>query len=98
MMLKQEGNGGVWSEKGTEEPGFSLIGKDFSSAIKNTLDANSPETEEDLQGYFKRRIEFGKENNCEYVELFGRKGWGRMLKDINYKEQTRLFAKEINNV
>ncbi len=41
---------------------------------------------------------FGKENNCEYVELFGRKGWGRMLKDINYKEQTRLFAKEINNV
>jgi hypothetical protein len=41
---------------------------------------------------------FGKENNCEYVELFGRKGWGKMLKDINYKEQTRLFAKEINNV
>ena len=38
---------------------------------------------------------FGKENNCEYVELFGRKGWGKMLKDINYKEQTRLFAKEI---
>jgi hypothetical protein len=41
---------------------------------------------------------FGKQNNCEYVELFGRKGWGKMLKDINYKEQTRLFAKEINNV
>ena len=41
---------------------------------------------------------FGKENNCEYVELFGRKGWGKMLKDIDYKEQTRLFAKEINNV
>ena len=38
---------------------------------------------------------FGKENNCEYVELFGRKGWGKILKDINYKEQTRLFAKEI---
>ena len=38
---------------------------------------------------------FGKENNCEYVELFGRKGWGKMLKDINYKEVTRLFAKEI---
>ena len=38
---------------------------------------------------------FGKENNCEYVELFGRKGWGKLLKDINYKEQTRLFAKEI---
>ena len=38
---------------------------------------------------------FGKEHNCEYVELFGRKGWGRALKDINYKEITRLFAKEI---
>ena len=41
---------------------------------------------------------FGKQHNCEYVELFGRKGWGKVLKDINYKEQTRLFAKEINNV
>ena len=38
---------------------------------------------------------FGKEKNCEYVELFGRKGWGKILKDINYEEQTRLFAKEI---
>ena len=38
---------------------------------------------------------FGKENKCEYVELFGRKGWGKLLKDLDYKEQTRLFAKEI---
>ena len=38
---------------------------------------------------------FGKEHNCEYVELFGRKGWGKMLADIDYKEITRLFAKEI---
>jgi hypothetical protein len=38
---------------------------------------------------------FGKENKCEYVELFGRKGWGKVLKDLNYKEQTRLYAKEI---
>ena len=38
---------------------------------------------------------FGKEHNCEYGELFGRKGWGRALKDIDYKEITRLFAKEI---
>ena len=37
---------------------------------------------------------FGKENKCEYVELFGRKGWGKVLKDLDYKEQTRLFAKE----
>ena len=39
---------------------------------------------------------FGKQHNCEYVELFGRKGWGKMLKDIDYKEVTRLFAKEIS--
>ena len=38
---------------------------------------------------------FGKQHNCEYVELFGRKGWGKILKDIDYKEVTRLFAKEI---
>ena len=38
---------------------------------------------------------FGKQHNCEYVELFGRKGWGKMLKDIDYKEVTRVFAKEI---
>ena len=38
---------------------------------------------------------FGKEHNCEYVELFGRKGWARMLADIDYKGITRLFAKEI---
>ena len=38
---------------------------------------------------------FGKEHNCEYIELLGRKGWGKVLKDIDYKEITRLFAKEI---
>jgi len=43
-------------------------------------------------------VAFAKANNCEYVELFGRKGWGKTLKDLDYKEQTRLFAKEIHNV
>jgi len=38
---------------------------------------------------------FGKEHNCKFVEFFGRKGWGNYLKDINYKEQVRMFAKEI---
>ena len=38
---------------------------------------------------------FGKEHNCEYIELFGRKGCCKVLKDIDYKEITRLFAKEI---
>jgi len=26
---------------------------------------------------------FGKENKCEYGELFGRKGWGKILKDLD---------------
>jgi hypothetical protein len=40
-------------------------------------------------------LKFGKEHNCKYVEFFGRKGWGNYLKDINYNEQVRMFAKEI---
>lgn len=43
----------------------------------------------------KLLLAFGKENKCEYVELFGRKGWARELKDIDYKEQTRIMTKEI---
>jgi len=46
------------------------------------------ETDELLQRY-------GKENDCKYIELFGRKGWGNYLKDINYKEQVRVYSKEI---
>jgi len=40
-------------------------------------------------------LKFGKEHNCKYVEFFGRKGWTKFLKDINYKEQVRMLSKEI---
>jgi dissimilatory sulfite reductase (desulfoviridin) alpha/beta subunit len=40
-------------------------------------------------------FKFGKEHSCKFVEFFGRKGWGNYLKDINYKEQVRMFSKEI---
>ena len=40
-------------------------------------------------------VGYGKEHNCKYVEFFGRKGWKNYLKDINYNEQVRMFAKEI---
>jgi hypothetical protein len=43
----------------------------------------------------KLLVAFGKENKCDYVELFGRKGWSKALKDLNYNEQTRILAKEI---
>jgi len=98
-----EGNGGVWSEKGTEEPGFSLIGKDFSSAIKNTLDANSPETEEDLQGYFKRRIDEDPAGLAMDAALYGvgggysllgRFGLGALLKKGLFKKTTKTKFKK----
>ena len=40
-------------------------------------------------------LRFGKEHDCKYVEFFGRKGWTKFLKDLGYKEQVRMFAKEI---
>ena len=40
-------------------------------------------------------LRFGKEHDCKYVEFFGRKGWGNYLKDLEYKEQVRMFSKEI---
>ncbi len=60
--------------------GLVIGGKDFKS-WRN-------ETDELL-------YKFGKENDCKYIELFGRKGWGNYLKDINYKEQARVYSKEI---
>lgn len=98
-----EGNGGVWSEGGEKEPGFSLIGKDFSSAIKNTLDANSPETEEDLQGYFKRRIDedpYGLATDALLYGvgggygLLGRFGLGALLKKGLTKKTTKTKFKK----
>ena len=39
---------------------------------------------------------YAKEKDCKFVELYGRKGWGKaFLSEINYKEQVRLFTKEI---
>ena len=55
-----ESNGGTWSEGKPEEQGFQgnwLIGKDFGTAVMNTLNPDSPETEEDLKGYLTRRAE-----------------------------------------
>lgn len=37
---------------------------------------------------------FGKDKGCRYIEFFGRKGWGNFLK-ANYKEQVRMYTKEI---
>ena len=38
---------------------------------------------------------YAKANDCKHIEFYGRKGWGSYLKDINYKEQARVYSKEI---
>jgi hypothetical protein len=39
---------------------------------------------------------FGKENNCEYVQLAGRKGWSKVLQNLNYKETIKFYTKELS--
>ena len=49
-----------WVEGNSADQGFQgnfFIGKDFGNAVINTLDPNSPETEEDLKGYLTRRAD-----------------------------------------
>ena len=52
-------NGGTWTEGDAEEPGFNLIGKDFSSAIGETwnqyIKGEDDTAKENLGGYVKRR-------------------------------------------
>jgi len=38
---------------------------------------------------------FAKDKGCKRLEFFGRKGWGKYLKDLNYKENAVMFTKEI---
>jgi len=38
---------------------------------------------------------YAKENNCDYVQLFGRKGWTRKMKDLNYDHNRVVLTKEI---
>ena len=52
--------GTTWIEEDVKDEGFQgnfLIGKDFGTAVMNTLNPDSPETEEDLKGYLTRRAE-----------------------------------------
>jgi len=43
----------------------------------------------------ERMVDYAKANNCRGIEFHGRKGWGNLLKDNNYKEQHVVFYKEI---
>ena len=52
---------------------------------------------------FKKHLEevyellnrFGKDKDCKFMEIFGRKGWGSYLKDLEVKEKVRMYTKEI---
>ncbi len=38
---------------------------------------------------------FAKENNCDYLQVFGRKEWTRRLKELKYKNNNVILTKEI---
>lgn len=38
---------------------------------------------------------FGQEKGCHYIELFGRKGWSKVLPKLNYRETVRMYTKDI---
>ena len=42
--------------------------------------------------------EFAKENNCNRLVLYGRKGWLRVLNKINWKEGYTVMTKNIEKV
>ena len=52
--------GTTWIEGEAKDSGFQgnfFIGQDFGNAVMNTLNPDSPETEEDFLGYMKRRAD-----------------------------------------
>ena len=40
---------------------------------------------------------FAKHEYCNYIEMFGRKGWKKMLEDTNFKEKIHIYTKEISH-
>ena len=101
-------NGGTWSEGKPEEQGFQgnwLIGKDFGTAVMNTLNPDSPETEEDLRGYLTRRAEddpTGLAIDAGLTlagggvggKLLSKLGLGKLLKSAFTKKKTKTIDKK----
>ena len=39
---------------------------------------------------------FAKEKGCEYIQLFGRRGWVKKMNKLNYNHSRVVLTKEIN--
>ena len=96
--------GTTWIEGEAKDSGFQgnfFIGKDFGNAIMNTLDPDSPETEEDFSGYLKRRAEddpYGLAIDSALTvagggiggQLLRKLGLGKLLKSAVTKRKLKL--------
>lgn len=100
--------GTTWIEGEAKDSGFQgnfFIGKDFGNAIMNTLDPDSPETEEDFSGYLKRRAEddpYGLAIDSALTvagggiggQLLRKLGLGKLLKSAVTKKKTVKTTKK----
>jgi len=100
--------GTTWIEEEAKDSGFQgnfFIGKDFGNAIMNTLDPESPETEEDFSGYLKRRADddpYGLAIDSALTvagggiggQLLRKLGLGKLLKSAVTKKKTKTIDKK----
>lgn len=100
--------GTVWVEEDAKDQGFQgnfFIGKDFGTAVMNTLNPDSPETEEDLKGYLTRRAEddpYGLAIDAGLSvagggvggKLLSKLGLGKLLKSAFTKKKTNTIDKK----
>jgi len=100
--------GTTWIEEDVKDEGFQgnfLIGKDFGTAVMNTLNPDSPETEEDLKGYLTRRAEddpYGLAIDAGLSvagggvggKLLSKLGLGKLLKSAFTKKKTTTKFKK----
>ena len=49
--------------------------------VMEVMQLGSDVTMDELEPLFKRLTEWAKETGCDYTELYGRKGWVKLLED-----------------
>ena len=100
--------GTTWIEGEAKDSGFQgnfFIGQDFGNAVMNTLNPDSPETEEDFLGYMKRRADddpYGLAIDSALTvagggiggQLLRKLGLGKLLKSAVTKKKTKTIDKK----